>query len=59
MSTRNHSTEINALIAAANCARWLALRGPTADRAAHDAHADAILEQLRRRGVDWAKEARG
>ena len=59
MPITHHSTEIEALIAAADCERWLAWHGPTAERAAHDAHADALIEQLRRISVDWAKETRG
>ena len=55
MHDTKFTTRITALIAAADRARWLSWHGPMSARAAHAAHADALIEQLRRIGVEWAK----
>lgn len=46
---------INALIAAADAARLLSWHGVSADREAHKAEADALIEQMRRVAVDWSR----
>lgn len=53
----DHTTRIDALIHAADCERWLAWHGPVSERAQHAAEADALIEQLRRVGIEWAEEA--
>jgi len=59
MPITHHSTEIEALIKEANRARLLSWYGLEEKRAAHAAHADALIEQLRRISVEWSKETRG
>lgn len=51
----NTAAHIETLIRAADAERWLEWYGPPSEREEHRAEADALLEQVRRIGVDWSR----
>lgn len=59
MHTASIAHRIATLIAAADAARLLSWHGPIADREAHKAEADALIEQMRRVAVDWDRGRTG